>query len=122
MRLNILSGIVGGEFSINSFCLVLHGLLDFSLWVGFSSNIFWMESYQGLFSVCIYICVCMCMSVHIIVYLRVSVRHCKRGVSVSVGETRGQPWVSFLIIHPSFFEIGSPTGPKLIKQVRPAAQ
>lgn len=36
--------------------------------------------------------VCACMSVHIIVYLCVSVRHvCKRGVSVFVGETRGQP-------------------------------
>lgn len=66
---------------------------------------------------------CLCMSVHLIVYLCVSVRHvCKRGVSVSVGETRGQPWVSFLIFHPYFFEIGPPTGPKLIKQVRLAAQ
>lgn len=41
---------------------------------------------------CVSMYVCACMSVHIIGYLCVSVRHvCKRGVSVFVGETRGQP-------------------------------
>lgn len=60
MRLNILSRIVGGEFSINALCLVLQGLLAFSLWVGFfSPNILWMENYQDLFSLCVYVCVCM---------------------------------------------------------------
>lgn len=94
MRLNILSRIVGGEFSINALCLVLQGLLAFSLWVGF---FFSPLIYSGWKAIricfhCVSMYVCACMSVHIIGYLCVSVRHvCKRGVSVFVGETRGQP-------------------------------
>lgn len=61
MRLNILSGI-GGEFSTNALCLVLHGLLAFSLWVGSPPPQYTLD--RKLSGFVFGVCLCMCVRVY----------------------------------------------------------